>query len=313
MTSSIAESRNKNDTAVPRPLLSLMAQPPPTKLRIFLIRHGESEGNVDLAVYRTKPDHAIELTPNGKAMATASGRFLKDYLLRTLPRTADGRIDPQHHVRMLVSPYERTRQTAEEILKVLNEPIGPASDESSTPSSSPSSLVVSPPRLKLVQSVKECSYLAEQDFGLIEGEGTIGKEKYSEEMERINRQRQFRGRFWSRFPNGESPFDVTIRMGGVVQELLSGSSFETATRSRVQTYILVSHGLTIRAFLAAWCHFSPEWISESWNPPNCSIQLVEQTLFQGYLYGGFEHGKEVAADAIKISEDPRQRAWDQFL
>ena len=34
--------------------------------RIILIRHAESEGNVDETVYQRKPDHRIELTEKGK-------------------------------------------------------------------------------------------------------------------------------------------------------------------------------------------------------------------------------------------------------
>ena len=33
--------------------------------RIILIRHGESEGNVDSTVYSRTPDHAVELTSKG--------------------------------------------------------------------------------------------------------------------------------------------------------------------------------------------------------------------------------------------------------
>ena len=31
--------------------------------RIILVRHGESQGNVDDAIYETVPDHALTLTP----------------------------------------------------------------------------------------------------------------------------------------------------------------------------------------------------------------------------------------------------------
>lgn len=33
--------------------------------RIVLVRHGESQGNVDDAIYETVPDHALSLTPKG--------------------------------------------------------------------------------------------------------------------------------------------------------------------------------------------------------------------------------------------------------
>ena len=36
---------------------------------IFIVRHGESEGNVDKTIYERKPDYAITLTSTGKNQA----------------------------------------------------------------------------------------------------------------------------------------------------------------------------------------------------------------------------------------------------
>ena len=46
--------------------------------RIILIRHGESEGNVDRAIYNVKPDYALELTEKGKQQARDVGKKLAD-------------------------------------------------------------------------------------------------------------------------------------------------------------------------------------------------------------------------------------------
>ena len=40
---------------------------------LYLVRHGQSEANVDKNVYRTKPDHAIALTPLGLNQANEAG------------------------------------------------------------------------------------------------------------------------------------------------------------------------------------------------------------------------------------------------
>lgn len=48
-------------------------------MRIFLVRHGESEGNVGSNVYKTKADHAIELSPTGREQANGAGRFLANW------------------------------------------------------------------------------------------------------------------------------------------------------------------------------------------------------------------------------------------
>lgn len=46
------------------------------KINLILVRHGQSEGNVDESVYYTKPDHKIELTPLGETQATEVGKQL---------------------------------------------------------------------------------------------------------------------------------------------------------------------------------------------------------------------------------------------
>ena len=74
--------------------------------RIVLIRHGQSEGNLDENVYADKPDWRLELTPAGRAQARAAGDKLKSVL--------DGGA-----VQAYVSPYVRTIQTFEEINKSL--------------------------------------------------------------------------------------------------------------------------------------------------------------------------------------------------
>ena len=73
--------------------------------RIILLRHGESEGNVDEATYRNKPDHRIELSEKGKAQAQDAGRKLAALL------------GPDETIYAYVSPYMRGMQTLYELGK----------------------------------------------------------------------------------------------------------------------------------------------------------------------------------------------------
>ncbi|MBU7600308.1 histidine phosphatase family protein [Streptomyces sp. P38-E01] len=66
--------------------------------RIVLIRHGESEGNVDDTVYEHVPDHALRLTALGREQAEGAGARLRAYF--------DG-----ERVSAYVSPYRRTLET----------------------------------------------------------------------------------------------------------------------------------------------------------------------------------------------------------
>ncbi|MEJ3658130.1 histidine phosphatase family protein [Actinomycetes bacterium KLBMP 9759] len=67
-------------------------------LRIVLLRHGQSEANIDQSIFERVPDHAIPLTAAGHAQAIAAGVALRDRF-DGLP------------VRVYVSPYRRTLQT----------------------------------------------------------------------------------------------------------------------------------------------------------------------------------------------------------
>src|SRR5574338_684954 len=49
-------------------------------MRIFLIRHGESEANADKECYKKTSDHNLKLTIRGIKQAEDASLFLKDYL-----------------------------------------------------------------------------------------------------------------------------------------------------------------------------------------------------------------------------------------
>lgn len=72
--------------------------------RIFLVRHGESEGNASRAIYSYKPDYAIGLTKKGQEQAIKAGINLRSII-------------GEQSVQFYVSSFHRTRQTFEEISK----------------------------------------------------------------------------------------------------------------------------------------------------------------------------------------------------
>jgi broad specificity phosphatase PhoE len=71
-------------------------------MRLILIRHGESIGNVDESAFCRVPDHTMDLTDKGGAQARQAGGRLRDLL------------GPQR-VDVFVSPYRRTWQTLEHL------------------------------------------------------------------------------------------------------------------------------------------------------------------------------------------------------
>lgn len=66
--------------------------------RIILIRHGQSEGNVDKTIYKHKPDYAVELTEEGRNQVKESALRIKEII---------GDVNAAYYV----SPFWRTRQT----------------------------------------------------------------------------------------------------------------------------------------------------------------------------------------------------------
>ncbi len=69
-------------------------------MRIILLRHAESLGNVDELAYCRIPDHALPLTARGEEQARAAGPRVRELL-------------GESPVAVYVSPYVRTQRTLE--------------------------------------------------------------------------------------------------------------------------------------------------------------------------------------------------------
>lgn len=73
--------------------------------RIVLLRHGQSEGNVNRKVYENKPDYAVHLTEQGRRQAHDVGKFFKKL------------IGTEEGVKFYTSPFWRARETTAEVKK----------------------------------------------------------------------------------------------------------------------------------------------------------------------------------------------------
>ena len=94
-------------------------------------------------------------------------------------------------------------------------------------------------------------------------------------------------------PLGESRVHVADRVKGVFGTILRDASPERS--NPVGSFIVVSHGVTIRCFRMQWMHYPWEWYEGEKNPNNCSIQLIEGWAGSGYsdrlVFDGFEHSR----------------------
>lgn len=218
------------------------------KLRIFLIRHGESIANTGENESIGLPDHEVYLTEKGIKQAQQSATFLKQYI-------QENNIDLSH-ARVWSSPYKRPKQTFEEFDKILN--------------------------LSSRAEVREDILLTEQNFGLFD---SISKENRQKLFPRENKAyetlKNNGGKFWARLPMGESPFDVAVRT-----RTLFGTLNRDYEKHDIDTLFIFTHGTTLRCFLMQYLHYSVNWYEHEHNPGNCWIRYIDNKEDKGYIYHG---------------------------
>ncbi|KAL4428501.1 hypothetical protein ABPG75_002590 [Micractinium tetrahymenae] len=200
--------------------------------RIFLVRHAESEGNVDNIAYTYLPDPRVPLTARGWQQAMAAG----DRLKASMEEANGGK---PCKLFFYTSPYLRSRQTYEGLAMAFQP--------------------------EQVQGVQEEVQLREQDFGNFQD--AEGKKREKAERLRF-------GRFFYRFPNGESGADVYDRMtifeDHLVRDINAGRFADNTS------LVLVTHGLALRIFLMRWFHWTVDQFMSVFNPPNAEPLMLER-------------------------------------
>lgn len=199
--------------------------------RIILVRHAQSEGNVDCDAYTYIPDPQVPLTALGCRQAQEAGQAIRRHM-----EAAKG---TNYKLFFYSSPYKRSIQTCMGIRDAF------ASSQ--------------------VAGVQEEVQLREQDFGNFQD--TEGKQR--EKAERLRY-----GRFFYRFPNGESGADVYDRITVFTDHLIrdiNAGRFANST-----SLVLVTHGLALRIFLMRWFHWSVDQFMSVYNPPNAVPLVLEK-------------------------------------
>ncbi|KAK3140762.1 hypothetical protein QOZ80_5AG0405470 [Eleusine coracana subsp. coracana] len=199
--------------------------------RIILVRHGESQGNLDMSAYTTTPDYRIPLTPLGADQARAAGRRIRDVVSAN-----------NWKVHFYVSPYARTRATLREIGRAF-------------------------PRDRVIGVREECR-VREQDFGNFQVE---------ERMRAVKETRQRFGRFFFRFPEGESAADVFDRVASFLESLWRDIDMGRLEQdaSCETNLVIVSHGLTSRVFLMKWFKWTVDQFERLNNFDNCEFRVMQ--------------------------------------
>ena len=204
--------------------------------RIILVRHAESEGNVNNQAYTYMPDPQVPLTKKGWRQALDAGLMIKEIASDT-------------NLFFYTSPYLRSKQTYEGVAEAFG--------------------------VSGIAGVQEEVQLREQDFGNFQD--AEGKQREKAERLRF-------GRFFYRFPNGESGADVYDRMtlfeDHLVRDINAGR-FAGDT-----SLVLVTHGLAARVFLMRWFHWTVAQFMKVYNPPNAVPLVLERILPDASLRSG---------------------------
>ena len=200
---------------------------------VVLVRHAHSIANDDPRVYKSMADHTIPLSRPADDPAA----------LLVARRIAELGLDPTR-VCCWTSTYLRCVQTQ---ALVLDEAFGAAA-------------AVMPKRASFL--------LREQEFG--DWDSLDENEMAAADPVRYARRQLLTdayGRFYFRYPNGESRADVTQRVTLFIGKL---------HRTRYTMHLVFLHGVTQRAFRMAWLNHGVEWFEESTNPPNASALVIER-------------------------------------
>lgn len=197
---------------------------------IIVIRHGESEANADKTLWKKIPDNLLGLTEKGRDQARRVGHRVAKILEE----------NNAQRVHLVISPFERTLQTAHHLRQAFDD--------------------------RIVRTEIE-SRIREQEVGNIQGEDF---EKYRQEQKKV-------GRFWYRFPTGESGADVLDRVKSWWQESVLTTNLRVGYQP-VDAIVVVSHGLTIRFMLTQLFGWSPTTFHSVWNAGNCDMYVLQKDL-----------------------------------
>ncbi|KAF8063012.1 ALKBH8 [Scenedesmus sp. PABB004] len=265
---------------------------------IVLLRHGESAGLEQLQEQLQIPNHRIPLSSRGVAQSLAAGRAIRQLLERD-GGGGGGRLF------LYTSPFLRCIQTAQQVARALDD------DQ--------------------LLGYQEEVQLREQDWGNFQAPGQQarglggvalprgagrGRGACVGAAERPRRRaaaaplsvsRQARnyeerlkyGRFFFRFPDGESAADVFDRMTIFQDHFVRDAA---AARFGGASVLLVTHGLAMRLFLMRFLHWTVDEFLQVHNPPTAAPVVLARTcprLPPAGAGAGAAGGGAVAREAVK--------------
>ncbi|KAG8347976.1 putative Histidine phosphatase superfamily (branch 1) [Trypanosoma vivax] len=214
-----------------RKLIKLPTQVVEPVKRIIFVRNGLSAANVDIGAYVTTPDWRIPLVSTGEGEAYRAGCRLSQ-------------IVGNEPVYFYLSPYLRCRQSFLHLMRGFE------------------------------AHRKEHGAIGDNVIGMREDvrlrDGDIGRYKTKEELLHHLRERELYGKFYYRFPFGESGADVCDR----VTSFLDAFQRERMDFPMDSNVVILTHGQTIRMFVKRWFNLTVDTYHLMVSPPTGSINTL---------------------------------------
>lgn len=253
-----------------------MSQASKPTIDFLLVRHGESQGNVNRKAYREVADEEIPLTAKGRRQARAVGKFLAAWLKANRPG---------EEVCMFVSSYGRARETAQEIFTAIAR--------------------------KNIVHVRETDLLAEQSAGIISGvpfeEWAKTHPQYAEQFERNRKSRTIH---FSLVPGGETRAQVELR-----QRAFFNTLYRYWQDHGKGPCIIVSHGVTLRQQAKVLLGLTREQSDAQKNPDNCDVRLIRRReptaplIDYGYVWKKGKARRPRAVPRVRTTDLYKARAY----
>ena len=238
-------------------------------MKIYLIRHAQSLGNLDKSHYATTPTHLTPLSEEGEDQAFETGEKLRDFHLKDAEKYYDNTIKCgliNHNI--FCSPYKIAKDTLNLIYEGYYSKIDSGDYKSN-----------------FEEKISERPELSEQQFGLFDGLDDYLREKlFPKEYATY----KHNGPFYGRIPQGESQYDVYNRLQLITQELINSTN----------DCIVVSHATTLKILRMSLLK-KLKYLDESYLK-NGSISLIEKEyagplnsnipfkmLDRGLIFNGF--------------------------
>lgn len=158
-------------------------------MNIFLVRHAQSESNVDPNVLKMQTNMAVSLSHTGLVQAKETAIFLANNISNA---------SEYETTKIWNSPYNRTRQTAKAIKEQFSDKGIPFIEE-------------------------ESIYIAERQFGLVDDAKNY-IEDFKHEANHYKLHKDSNHDFFARPPLGESPFDMCIRLDFFLKVILGNDN-----------------------------------------------------------------------------------------